>query len=108
MVDRSLYEYNKGRLWRNRGYQPFIQVTKDVLNGTNTYTFSELSNIKSVFVAYDNVSTFAYLDDSNQLVVNSYYVNNWKVTAISGNQITLYSSYAATNTKNIKFYIQGS
>ena len=88
------------------GYKPFTQATKDVLNGSNTYTFSGLSNIKSVFVAYDNVACFAYFDDSNQLVVNAYYTNNWKITAISGNQITLYSSYAATNTKNIKFYIQ--
>lgn len=77
------------------------------MSGTNTYTFSELSNIKSVFVAYGNVATFAYFDDSDQLVVDSFYPNHWKVTAISGNQITLFSAYTSTDTKNIKFYIQG-
>lgn len=90
------------------GYSPFEQSIKNVLNGTNTYTFSDFTTIKAVFVAYQNVATFAYKDGSDALVVDSYYPSNWKVTAISGNTVTLFSSYVSTNTQNIKFYIQGS
>ena len=74
------------------GGSKLVEETTTFSTGNNTITISELSNIKAVVIETTSYSwvSFAYYDDTDNLVIHSGYSTYWNITGVNGNQITFY------------------